>query len=238
MRKALTIAVREYLAAVRTKSFILSLLMMPILIAVSSGVQYLTRRQLDTEDKRIAVIDRTGALFPDLLKKAEKRNENDIFDEETHKKTRAAFILEQIEPSAADRHSIDEQRLELSQRVLKGEYFGFVEIGPDIARLWSWGHVLNSQPLSNDRAYIRYQTNHPTSQAFRAWAEPAIMLAIQQKLLWFVNFDKPQPSRRATCCQIQPPSIRDLASWTATENRPVRKAVSRLPPSGARLGGF
>ncbi len=198
MHKALTIAVREYLAAVRTKSFILSLLMLPILIALSSGIQYLTRRQLDTEDKRIAVVDRTGALFEELKKKVEKRNANDIFDEETHNKTRAAFLLERIEPSANERADIDEQRLELSQRVLKGEFFGFVEIGPDISHLWELSQLIKPKTFTKDQAYIRYQTNRPTSPAFRTWAELNIPLSIQEKLLDnfkqklpFLNFDKP-----------------------------------------------
>lgn len=194
MRKALTIAVREYLAAVRTKSFILSLLMLPILIALSSGVQYLTRKQLDTEDKRIAVIDRTGALFPILLQRAEARNKTQVYDDERHKKLKAAFLLERIEPSPHDKAAIDEQRLDLSQRVLKGEFYGFLEIGPDITRLWEWNNIFNPQPLLRDRGYIRYQTNHPTAQAFRTWVEQNIQIAIQQKLLWFVDFDKPPPS--------------------------------------------
>lgn len=94
MRKSLTIAIREYLAAVRTKAFMVSLVMVPVLIAVSSFVQYLTRKQIDTVDKRVAVVDRTGALFDDLLKKAEQRNATETQNEETHEKVKAAILLE------------------------------------------------------------------------------------------------------------------------------------------------
>src|SRR4029079_18949799 len=76
-----------------------------------------------------------------------------------------------------------EQRLELSQRVLKGEFFGFVEIGPDMARLLDWKTLFSAPTLSRDRAYIRYQTNHPTSQAFRAWAEATFPVVIYGRLL-------------------------------------------------------
>src|SRR5437763_4558359 len=116
----------------------ITLLLVPVLIVASSGIQYLSRRQMDTEDKRIAVIDRTGVLYADLLKLAEKRNETEVYDRETGKKVKAAFLLESIPPSPDAKADVDQQRLELSQRVLKGDFFGFVDIGPDMARLLDW----------------------------------------------------------------------------------------------------
>lgn len=228
MRKALTIAVREYLAAVRTKSFIISLLLMPILIALSSGIQYITRKQLDTEDKRIAVIDRTGALFPDLLKKVEKRNANEIYDEETHKKTKAAFLLEKIEPSADEPLAIAEQRLALSQRVLNSEFFGFVEIGPDIARLWELGQLVKPHPLSKERAYLRYQTNHPTSASFRGWAELNLPMSIQEKLLG--NLKEKLPFLR-----IEKPAS-DVATMKSPPHNPFFMATLGLSKRDPKTG--
>ena len=118
MRKVVLIALREYKAAVRTKAFLISLLLMPVLLAGTSAIQYFTRKQLDTEDKHFAVIDRMpgSALYPLLLKRTEQRNANHIYDEETHQQNKAAFLLEKIEPSAETQSAIEEQRLEMSSR--------------------------------------------------------------------------------------------------------------------------
>src|SRR5262245_2062207 len=59
MRKMLVIALREYHAAVRTRSFVVGLLIMPILMGGSLVVQRLLRDFRDTREKKFAVLDRT-----------------------------------------------------------------------------------------------------------------------------------------------------------------------------------
>ena len=39
-----------------------------------------------------------------------------------------------FDPSADDPEALAELRYELSERVLRGEYFGFLEIGPDVVK--------------------------------------------------------------------------------------------------------
>ena len=60
MRKTLVIAARDYLAAVRTKSFVISLILMPVLIAGSMLVSRFSRSVVDTTPKKVAVIDHTA----------------------------------------------------------------------------------------------------------------------------------------------------------------------------------
>jgi ABC-2 type transport system permease protein len=178
MRKVLVIAAREYKAAVRTKSFIVSLLLMPVLMAGSAGIQILFHKQVDTEDKRFAVVDRTpgGKVYEGLEEAARRRNETQTVDPETQEKTKSAFFLVRIEPARDDPAAVDQQRLELSERVLHGEFMGFVEIGPDVLRLQP--KATGSRPGADDRMFIRYQTNRPTYDAFPRWAEGAINEAI------------------------------------------------------------
>ncbi len=59
MRKLLVIAVREYTAAVRTKAFLVSLVLLPVLMLGSFVVQALLRDRVDTSPKHFAVIDRS-----------------------------------------------------------------------------------------------------------------------------------------------------------------------------------
>ena len=59
MRKILIVARREYLAAVRTKAFLIGLLSMPVMMFGSILVQMMLKDQVDLADKRFAVVDRT-----------------------------------------------------------------------------------------------------------------------------------------------------------------------------------
>ena len=102
MRKTMVIAVREYLAAVRTKSFLVSLTLMPLLMGSSVVLQIIFKNIEDTGEKRFAVIDRTPGerIFAALEKAARWRNSTEIFDPKTGKQNKPTFVLERIEPSS------------------------------------------------------------------------------------------------------------------------------------------
>src|SRR6516225_8804910 len=102
MRKTLVIAVREYLAAVRTKSFLVSLTLMPLLMGGSVILQIIFKNIEDAGEKRFAVIDRSPGekVFAALDKAAQWRNANEIYDVETHKQNKPTFVIEHIEPSS------------------------------------------------------------------------------------------------------------------------------------------
>jgi ABC-2 type transport system permease protein len=59
MRKTLVIARREYLAAVKTKTFLIGLVLMPVLMGGSIVVQLLLKDFRDLKEKSLAVIDRS-----------------------------------------------------------------------------------------------------------------------------------------------------------------------------------
>src|SRR5712692_144807 len=101
MRKTLVIAIREYLAAVRTKAFFVGLLMMPILMGSGAVINVIMKKLEDTGEKRFAVVDRTSGqkLFHSLENAARERNTTDIFDPDTNKQTKPKFFVDSIEPS-------------------------------------------------------------------------------------------------------------------------------------------
>ena len=47
MRKAIVIAVREYLAVVKSKAFVVSLVLLPVMMLAPHFVERLTRRIMD-----------------------------------------------------------------------------------------------------------------------------------------------------------------------------------------------
>ena len=82
MRKMLVIAAREYLAAVRSKAFLITLVAMPIMMGGSIVAQLLLRDRVDTADKKIAIVDRSGQLFDSIAEAARLRNETGVFQGE------------------------------------------------------------------------------------------------------------------------------------------------------------
>ena len=61
MRKTMVVALRDYQAAVKTKAFLIGLLMMPLMFGGGILVQIVFRNNNDTRDKRVAVVDRASA---------------------------------------------------------------------------------------------------------------------------------------------------------------------------------
>src|SRR5262245_38628388 len=121
MRKVFVVAARDYQAAVRTKSFIIGLLIMPLMMSGSILVQVLFKDIKDVREKRFAVIDRTPdqKLLALLDEKARERNAKNVADSPTGKPTHPPFVIEAVSPSADDAGTISEQRFELSERVRK-----------------------------------------------------------------------------------------------------------------------
>ena len=74
MRKTLLIAARDYNASVRTKGFIIGLVLLPFLLGGSIIIIKLMEGRVDTRDRRIAVIDRTGVVAPALVEAGELRS--------------------------------------------------------------------------------------------------------------------------------------------------------------------
>jgi ABC-type Na+ efflux pump permease subunit len=173
MRKMLVVAVREYLAAVRTKTFVITLIIMPVLMSGSIFVQWLLRDFHDTKTKHFAVVDRTpGArLYPAIARVVQAYNER-TKDPATNKEILPHFDVEQIPASANTPEAIAEQRVELSERVRTGELFGFLEIGPEVL------DPANGQTGKLEHV-IRYQSNRPTNLDFPRLIEEPLLRAIQ-----------------------------------------------------------
>ncbi|CUS97519.1 ABC transporter permease [Candidatus Chrysopegis kryptomonas] len=69
MKKILTIAWWEYITKVRTKAFLISIVLMPLFIFVFSILPRVLVERADTEQKTIGVVDLTGWVFEKFEKK-------------------------------------------------------------------------------------------------------------------------------------------------------------------------
>ncbi|MBG0859773.1 MAG: ABC transporter permease [Bacteroidales bacterium] len=129
MNKALIIAKREYRVAVRTKGFLVSILLLPVFMGGGLLVFTLLKDKVDVNDKRICVLDRSG-LFVDYLKStAEYRNSNELLNEKGEKVLPAVYFEFVDYDTVSD---LNRQKLLLSDRVRRKEIHAFAEIGPDV----------------------------------------------------------------------------------------------------------
>ncbi len=160
MRKMLVVAAREYQAAVRTKTFLLSLLIMPFMMGGSIILQVLLQDVVDTGDKRYALIDRAPA------KGAAKviRDAVTAYNATIHagkQQVRAKLFLEEVPPRGATKQEQGRQRYELSERVRQGELLGFLEIldGDDATPPAG----ISVGPGDGEKPYVllRYESNRP-----------------------------------------------------------------------------
>ena len=142
MNKTLVIAQRDYLASVKTKSFLVSLFLMPVLMFGGLVVGKLAKNVGDTRPKKVAVIDRTAGadqadlggrpLYQVLIEAARTRNES-LKKPGTDEYRQSPYLIEPVTVAPdATPEQLDTARYDLSERVRKGDLFAFIEIGPKI----------------------------------------------------------------------------------------------------------
>lgn len=107
------------------------LILMPVLMGGSGIAMYLLEGNVDTKDKRVAVLDHSGIVTDMLLDAVEERNNTVVHDKESGKKIQPVYILDVVEPDENDPQA---QRLQLSDSIRNGELHAFLEIGPNVRR--------------------------------------------------------------------------------------------------------
>jgi ABC-2 type transport system permease protein len=127
MRKILKVARRDYLATVRTKGFLVGLVLAPVLMSGSLIVMALFRDRTDPRDRHVALVDRSGVVADALVRAAAERNARDTVAAPGRPR-QAAYLIEVMRPNERDPAL---QRLLLSDRVRAKELHAFVEVGPN-----------------------------------------------------------------------------------------------------------
>jgi ABC-2 type transport system permease protein len=190
MRKVICIAKREYKASVQTKGFIIGLVLFPFLMGGSMIVMMLFKDRVDTTDKKVAIVDRSGLMAEALVEAANNRNAKEVYDEKTGKKVKPAYLFEIVEPNTAD---IDAQRLELSNRVRNGQLHAFVEIGA--------GVLHPSDNPQNSR--IAYHSKNAALDDLRQWVSWPINNHLRRLRLDEAGIDES--------------TVKDLFNWLPVE---------------------
>lgn len=183
MRKVFVVAMREFLAAVRTKMFIFTIFAMPVFMGGSIAVQGFLHDKVDTTDKRMIVVDGTGRLGAALIEDAKRRNENEIYrvTGETRRKVLPGYQLESAPaPESQAPEAYDALAITLSEQVQKGDVFAFLLIRPE---------VLSPPAEPGERPLVAYHSNNPTYDDLLHWLRPLLMQHIQQARLSDAKID-------------------------------------------------
>src|SRR6516165_1860448 len=128
MRKMLVIASREYQAAVRTKTFIISLVILPVMMLGSILMQWLLRGFVDTGDKKFVLVHhgRYMELVNFIRAKVEEYNQKEIFHPVTKKQVKPRFVVDKVLQAAPSQEALELQRYELSEDIRAGRLLGFL----------------------------------------------------------------------------------------------------------------
>lgn len=218
MRKIAVIARREYLAAVRTKTFLVGLLIMPLMMGASALIQYLVRDMVDVETKQFIVVDRTKSnadpakpgLIEIFKEKVEKYNKESL-DSNTEipirpqfgvEKTLEDYNIKEVDP--ADSEAVSKQRHELSQLVRDGKIVGFLEFTP----------LDPKSPKQNAAITLRYQSNRANYMDFVIFAENVVAEHLRKQIVKRME-EKGLPRKDAQTL-VQPVDLQNLGLATMT----------------------
>ncbi len=201
MRKVLLIGLRDYNAAVRTKGFIIGLVVMPILLGGGLIGVKLMESQRDIRDKRIAIVDHSGTVAQAVVEAAERRNATELRDAKTGKQVRPAYLIEIVRPYESDP---SRQQLELSERVRAHSLTAFVEISKDAV----------DPPKSGKAPSISYHSENPVMDDTRMWLEQPVNDRIRQLRLAAAGLSEKRVSEITRWVQIEPLSLAEVDEAT------------------------
>ena len=227
MRKVLMIAARDYNAAVRTKSFVISLLFLPTIMLAATAVQWMMHHRGDAEFQRYAVVDRTPghAVLPAIEAAVRLHPTSETGDgDNPEPREVTSFAIVRIEPGPDTKETTLRQRLELSARVKAGEFAGFLEVGPEI--------LSGISKPGDDRAAVRYQSNLLMTNGFTHTVMAAVNEVVQRRraadlgLAWdkFQLAQLPVPFRSVGLSRLDP------VTGAVTEASEKSRLVSILIP--------
>jgi len=175
VRKILVIARREYLAMVGTKAFLLTLAVMPIFMLGGAVVPQLLRDQVDVTTKHVAIADASQSLYDAIAQAVDDYNKHATRDPVSGKQTTPEYRIERVQCEQVT----DQLRLDLSNRIRKGELYAFVEIPAS---------VLETPPIGQPTVVSFYAENTTLSDTKR-WFDRTVSTIVQTRRLEQAGID-------------------------------------------------
>ena len=159
MNKVFSVVFYDFLQVVGTRTFILSVALMPVLFLGMIGVQLIAQKSRDITDKKIGLFDPTGELFERIRKQSQERNRYNVFERQG-KQVKARYLPIAVEDLGQTHGELE---IALSEKVRARELFAFVIVGRDIIN-----------PDSGDDDEISYYSATPTAVDLPNWLSRTI----------------------------------------------------------------
>jgi ABC-2 type transport system permease protein len=158
MKKIFIVAQSEFATLVRSKAFIIGIILLPVVMAGSILLARATRNATDVTERTFAIIDHTGMFAPALVEAARTTGA------QGNGEPGPKFVPVQI---ALEGRDVEDVRLELSDKVRSKELFAFVEIPSDVLEPQSGSQVL-------------YYSDHPSYLLLPQWLRSTTGRLVQQ----------------------------------------------------------
>lgn len=216
MRKILIVAQSEFATLVRSKAFLVGIILMPVVMGTSALLVRATKDASDGKDRTFAFVDYTGVLAEPLIAVAGVLNNPEQAAAVPGLAGLPRFIPIEIKPQG---RNPDDLRLELSERVRRGDLFAFVEIPVEVM-----------DPAA--RAELRYYSDHPSYTALPEWVRTAVNGVILNE-----RFRQASIDRAVVVRLTRPAPVVNLGLFTRDRSGRVKQAerVDRVRALGVPL---
>lgn len=167
MYKILVLAFREFQTSVKTKGFLITLVILPIFMGGSLFTYTLLKDKVDITAKKIHVVDNTSQLGQSIEDAAKYHNENEVLDTASGKQIKPEYVIVFETPDTLDPQK---QKLALSDKVRNKEIHAFVVIGADVIH----------PKMDMEKASVKYYSENSFMDDIRGWLNWPINNRIKQ----------------------------------------------------------
>jgi len=207
--------------SIRNKAFIIGLIMAPVLFGGGFLGIAIMNAKPDIADRHVAILDRTGKAAALVIEAAQEKNTKELFNKKTGKQQGPRYFFEGI---AVDAHSPEAQRLQLSDRVRRGELYAFVEIGADA--LHPGDEIEGQDPASQQKAAARrvgLYSNGASLGEDRGWLADAVDTGLRRARLLQLGVDQKHFHDLLASVPFEPMSLVAMDEKTGKIAAAVRK---------------
>lgn len=190
IQKIWVIATTEFGSAVRTKSFLIGIMLLPVIMGASILLQVFVADRADTRPRRFAIVDRSGKLQAAIERAAAAHNSSP--PEQRGKNTRPGmepeFVAEQApDPSAG-------LQAGLSERVRRGELDAFVVIPQEVVDAGRPGQAIPK---------LEYYSNNPNDEFVRKWLTVVVNAEVRAYRFRMAGLDQALADRLSQPIEVE-----------------------------------
>jgi ABC-2 type transport system permease protein len=156
LRKIGVVASTEFSSAIRAKSFLISLLLLPVFMGASILVQVVVAKRVDTKPRKVAVIDHSRELYAAIAKAGALYNSQSVSPDGKAIRPRIELSLIESAPRGDSSPALD-----LSDQIRSGDLDAFLVI-PD-------GLIRAPASSAAKQPALEYHSDNPNDDVARKW---------------------------------------------------------------------